>query len=116
MDEDLIESHTHLSGRKAIAADLIKADYFKDAVGRDIALRCPDDAARRPYLVPRGIESCTSFQLIFLSAISSHATLGGAPRLGRVTQPGFRSRTLPRLSLRGTCVWACNRTSTSSGA
>jgi hypothetical protein len=26
MDEDLIESQTHLSGRKAIAADLIKSE------------------------------------------------------------------------------------------
>src|SRR4029077_15363113 len=59
--------------------------------------------------------SSTSFQLIFPSAISSHATLGGAPRLGRVTQPGLRNRTRPHLSLRGTCVCPCRRTSTSSG-
>src|SRR6266508_1368585 len=41
--------------------------------------------------------------------------LGGAPRLGRVTQPGLRNRTPPRLSLRGTCVCPCRRTLTSSG-
>ena len=33
--------------------------------------------------------------MIFPSAISSQATLGGAPRLGRVTQPGLRNRTRP---------------------
>jgi hypothetical protein len=55
------------------------------------------------------------FQLIFLSAISSHATLGGAPWFARVTQPGFRNSTLPRLSFRGTCVCPCRTTSTSSG-
>jgi hypothetical protein len=59
--------------------------------------------------------SKTSLQRIFPCTISSHAALGGAPRLGRVTQPGFRSRTSPRLSLRGTCVCACKRTSISSG-
>ena len=59
--------------------------------------------------------SATSLQLIFPSAISSHATLGRAPRLGRVTQPGLRNKTRPRLSLRGTCVWPCKRTSTPSG-
>ena len=59
--------------------------------------------------------SGTSFQLIFPSAISSQATLDGEPRLGRVTQPGLRNRTRPRLSLRGTCVCPCRRTSTSSG-
>jgi hypothetical protein len=56
-----------------------------------------------------------SFQLIFPSMISSHAALGGEPRLGRVTQPGFRNSTFPRLSFRGTCVCPCKRTSTSSG-
>lgn len=56
----------------------------------------------------------TSFQVIFPSAISSQATLDGAPRLGRVTQPGLRNRTRPRRSLRGTCVCPCSRTSTSS--
>src|SRR5581483_9790709 len=59
----------------------------------------------------RGI-SC---QLIFAFAISSHAALGGAPRLGRVTQPGFRNSTFPRLSFRGTWVCPCTTTSTSSG-
>ena len=33
-----------------------------------------------------------TFQLIFPFAISSHATLGGAPWLARVTQPGFRKQ------------------------
>src|SRR5207247_1826484 len=42
-------------------------------------------------------------------------TLGGAPRFGRVTQPGLRNRTRPCLSSRGTCVCPCRRTSTSSG-
>ena len=48
--------------------------------------------------------------------MSSHATLAGEPRLGRVTQPGFRNKTLPRLSFRGTCVCPCNITSMSFGA
>ncbi len=56
-----------------------------------------------------------TFQLIFPFAISSHATLGGAPWLARVTQPGFRNSTLPRLSFRGTCVCPCRTRSTSSG-
>ena len=47
--------------------------------------------------------------------MSSQATLGGAPRLGRVTQPGLRKRTRPSLSLRGTCVCPCKTTSISSG-
>ena len=55
-------------------------------------------------------------QLIFPSTISSHATLAGEPRLGRVTQPGFRNKTAPRLSFRGTCVCPCNTTSTSFSA
>jgi len=55
-------------------------------------------------------------QLIFRSAISSHATLAGEPRLGRVTQPGFRNKTVPCLSFRGTCVCPCNTASTSLGA
>ena len=59
--------------------------------------------------------SGTSLQVNFLSAISSHATLGGAPWLARVTQPGFKNSTLPRLSFRGTCVWPCRTKSTSSG-
>jgi hypothetical protein len=56
-----------------------------------------------------------SLQLIFPSAILSQATLGGEPRLGRVTQPGFKNKTLPRRSFRGTCVCPCKRTSISSG-
>jgi hypothetical protein len=59
--------------------------------------------------------SGTSFQMILPSVISSQATPGGAPRFGRVTQPGLRNRTRPRLSLRGTCVCPCRRTSISSG-
>jgi hypothetical protein len=41
--------------------------------------------------------------------------LGGAPWFARVTQPGFRNSTLPRLSFRGTCVCPCRTTSTSFG-
>ena len=36
-----------------------------------------------------------TFQLILPFAISSHATLGGAPWLARVTQPGFRKQHPP---------------------
>src|SRR5437870_3777378 len=59
--------------------------------------------------------SGTSLQFNFPSSISSHATLGDAPWLARVTQPGFRNKTFPRLSCRGTCVCPCSTTSTSSG-
>jgi DNA-binding transcriptional MocR family regulator len=38
------------------------------------------------------------------SSIPSQATLGGAPRFGRVTQPGFKNRTPPIVSSRGTWV------------
>jgi hypothetical protein len=48
--------------------------------------------------------SGTNRQFIFPFAISSHATLAGEPWLGRVTQPGFKNRTPPRFSFRGTCV------------
>jgi hypothetical protein len=47
--------------------------------------------------------------------ISSQATLGGAPRFGRVTQPGLRKRTPPIVSSRGTCVCPCKNTSQSVG-
>src|SRR5881397_119187 len=48
--------------------------------------------------------SGTNRQFTFPSAISSHATLAGEPRFGRVTQPGFKNKTPLRFSLRGTCV------------
>ena len=41
--------------------------------------------------------------------------LGGEPRFGRVTHPGFKNKTFPRFSCRGTCVCPCRTTSTSSG-
>ena len=47
--------------------------------------------------------SNSSRQLTFpLSLISSQPTLGGAPRFGRVTHPGFRNRTPAIVSSRGT--------------
>jgi hypothetical protein len=45
----------------------------------------------------------------------SQPTLGGAPRFGRVTQPGLRNRTPPTVSSRGTWVWPCRNTSQSVG-
>src|SRR4029453_10340300 len=59
--------------------------------------------------------SGTSLQVNFSSAISSHAALGGQPRFGRVPHPGFKNKTLPRFSCRGTCVCPCKTTSTSFG-
>jgi hypothetical protein len=67
MNKNLVNRRTHLSARKAIAANLIKADYSRagSQISRDIALRCPDGAARRlyynPYLSQRDelpVDSC----------------------------------------------------------
>jgi hypothetical protein len=59
--------------------------------------------------------SGTSLQVNFSFAISSHAALGGEPRFGRVTHPGFKNKTFPRFSCRGTCVCPCKTISTSFG-
>src|SRR5207302_10773894 len=48
-----------------------------------------------------------TLQFNFPSSISSHATLGRAPWLARVTQPGVRNRTLPRLSCPDTGLVPC---------
>ena len=82
----------------------------------DCLIKADRSAMLKHRLTPRSHQrSGTIRQLIFPSTISSHATLAGEPRLGRVTQPGFRNKTGPRLSFRGTCVCPCNTASTSFG-
>jgi len=54
--------------------------------------------------VNRRYLSGTNLQLIFPLTISSQATLAGEPWFGRVTQPGFKNKTPPRFSFRGTWV------------